>query len=155
MAELVHGTAIATAGRAVLIRGASGAGKSDLALRCLGTPPGAFLAEAPKLVADDQVLVAVRDGRIVVSAPPTIRGLIEVRGLGLVAVPTVEEAELALVVDLVRPGALERMPAPAAPAVIAGLPVARVALDPHEMSAPLKLFIALGQVAGGTGEATR
>src|SRR5690606_1406936 len=94
--SLVHGTAIALAGRAALIRGAAGSGKSDLALRCLAQPATDLIAGQALLVADDQVAATARDGRLVLTCPDTIRGLLEVRGLGIVAVPAGDAAELEL-----------------------------------------------------------
>ena len=58
---LVHGTTVEIAGQAVLIRGPSGSGKSDLALR--------LIDGGAQLVADDQTELSPRDGRLVASAP--------------------------------------------------------------------------------------
>src|SRR5690606_13913494 len=85
--RLVHGTAIALKGRAALIRGESGSGKSDLALRCVAQPASDLISGQALLVADDQVRAEVRGGKVHLSCPETIKGLIEVRGLGIVAVP--------------------------------------------------------------------
>lgn len=142
--ELVHATAIALGGRAVLIRGPSGSGKSDLALRCLACGPSALLPDTARLLSDDQVLVEIRDGRLVGRPPETLRGKIEVRGLGIFSVPSVAEAPLTLVADLVPAGsALERVPDPPASASILGLAVPAFSLRPFEASAPTKLLLAL------------
>lgn len=138
----LHGTAIAYAGRAAVIRGASGAGKSDLALRALALPPFGPLGTALMLVADDHVLLEPRGGRLIARCPPAIAGLIEARGLGLVRLPFVAEAEAVLVVDLVAPDAIERMPDPGT-VEIAGVPLPRLFLTPFEASAPVKLALAL------------
>lgn len=151
VAELVHGTAISMAARAVLIRGPSGSGKSDLALRCVATAPGALVSEPALLVADDQVLATPRAGRVVLRAPESIRGLLEVRGIGVITLPFVAEAELSLVVDLVAPGTLSRMPEPKPPIEIVGISVPGVDLDAAESSAPLKLFLALKHAIGPSG----
>lgn len=145
VAELIYGTAISIAGRAVLIRGPSGSGKSDLALRCIAAAPGGFLGPPALLVADDQVLAARRGERVILHAPDSIRGRLEVRGLGIVSLPFVAEAELALVVDLVAPGTLSRIPEPKPPVEIIGTSVASLDLDAAEGSAPVKLFLALKQ----------
>jgi serine kinase of HPr protein (carbohydrate metabolism regulator) len=147
--ELVHGTCVAFGGRGALLRGAPGSGKSDLALRFLALPPDG--AMKPMLVADDQVFAEARtSGMLIVSAPPTIAGKLEIRGLGIVEVPFLAEAELVLVCDLVATKDVPRMP-PESPEVadIAGisLPVLRVA--PFEASAPLKLKMALFPPASG------
>jgi HPr kinase/phosphorylase len=153
--QLVHGTAIAVAGQAVLIRGPSGAGKSDLALRCLAVPPGPFAAVAPMLVADDQVVVQraspAHSSALEVGAPPAIRGLIEVRGLGIVQMPAVDRARLVLVADIVEPVAIERMPAAGGTAEICGIALPHVRLVAREPSAPLKLLLALAAASRSTG----
>ena len=152
--RLIHGTAIALAGCAALIRGAPGSGKSDLALRCLAQPASDLISGQALLVADDQVLAEARDGSLHVQCPETIRGLIEVRGLGIVAVPVQEAAKLELLVDLVAPDQVERLPDPEAAAELLGIRVRRLALSPFEASAPLKLLLAL-QGTAGAGHGSR
>ena len=127
---LVHGTAVAIEGGAVLIRGPSGAGKSDLALRLIDA--------GAQLVADDQALLRRRGAGVAVSAPAAIRGLIEIRGLGVLRLPALDEAPLALLVDLVAAAAVERMPESEAEEVL-GCAVPRLALAPFEASAVAKL----------------
>ena len=141
--ELIHGTCVALGSHAALIRGPSGSGKSDLALRflALAAEPGL----EPLLVADDQVWVERQnDGSLVASAPPTLAGKIEVRGLGIVQVPHCEAARLALAVDLVLPQDVPRMPTdPPDRITIAGATLPVVKLAPFELSAALKLRLAL------------
>lgn len=141
--ERIHATAVALLGQAALIRGPSGSGKSDLALRCLMLEPGPLLPGRLELVADDQVFVEHRDGRLLVSCPDTIRGRLEVRGLGIIDVPVAAEAELALVVDLTDAAVIERIPDRSATTTVAGVPVACLRLAPFEASAPAKLALAL------------
>jgi serine kinase of HPr protein (carbohydrate metabolism regulator) len=142
--ELVHGTCVALGERAALLRGGSGAGKSDLALRFIALPPEDGLA--PQLVADDQVWVEPgAEGGLVVSPPESIAGQIEVRGVGIVEAPHVDQARLVLVVDLVPPEEVPRMPMREEPARIAGVAVARLKLFAFEPSSPLKLKLALLQ----------
>ena len=112
--QLVHGTTIAFGGKAVLLRGPSGSGKSSLALRLMESPgnglgPRLLLA---RLIADDQTLLEMKGGEIWASAPANIAGLLEVRGLGLLKVKAVSAKPLALVVDLVPSQKIERMPEP-------------------------------------------
>src|SRR5215470_6766080 len=111
-AEVVHGTCVALGQRGALLRGPSGCGKSDLALRFLFLPRrGPLARDAPALVADDQVeLVRTGESRVLALAPASIRGKLEVRGVGIVGVKTLARCELAVVVDLVRANAVERMP---------------------------------------------
>jgi HPr kinase/phosphorylase len=131
---LMHGTTVAIDGRAVLLRGPSGSGKSDLALRLIDA--------GARLVADDQSELR-RDGdAILVSAPATIAGLIEARGIGLLRLDAVAVAPLAMVVDLVAPDAIERLPEPCKEAIL-GVSVPVVALAPFEASAVAKLRLAL------------
>lgn len=89
---LVHGSAVAWNGDAVLIRGSSGSGKSALALQ--------LMALGADLVSDDQTLMSCVGQDVVLSAPDTTRGLIEARFVGILRADTVENARLRLVVDL-------------------------------------------------------
>ncbi len=145
--ENVHATTIAVAGFAAMLRGPSGSGKSDLALRCLALRPGPLIAATPILVADDRTIVTTADDGLSVTAPPQIAGRIEVRGLGIIPVPALAHARLALVVDLVAPGDIVRMPEPCEPAVLCGRTVPRIVLAPFEASAPIKLVLALAEAA--------
>ena len=141
--ELIHGTCVALGPHAALVRGPSGSGKSDLALRflALAAEPGL----EPLLVADDQVWIErQKDGSLAASAPPTLAGKIEVRGLGIVEVPHRESVGLALAVDLVLPQEVPRMPPdPLDRITIAGAALPFVKLAPFELSAALKLRLAL------------
>ena len=90
--ESIHASSIAIDGRAVLITGPSGSGKSDLALRLLDR---GFI-----LVSDDQTLIRRDGNRLVASAPPQIAGKLEVRGLGIMDMETASDVRVALVVEL-------------------------------------------------------
>jgi len=142
-AERVHGTAIAVGSRAVLIRGPSGSGKSDLALRCLGLGVSAIAREPIKLVADDQVLLKHEDTGVRVSAPPSLRGMLEVRGIGILEVDPIAEAALVLVADLTRDDLIERYPDPWPSAYILGFDIPVLHLSPFEDSSALKLVAAI------------
>lgn len=83
---------MALAGRGVLILGASGRGKSALALELMALGAG--------LVADDRTVITVRDGQAIASCPPALSGLIEARFVGLLAAEPHPAVPLALVVDL-------------------------------------------------------
>ena len=134
---LLHTTAIAIDGRAVLLRGASGSGKSDLALRLIDA--------GARLVADDQCELHRRGEEIIVRAPATIAGLLEVRGIGLVRFNALAEAPVAAIVDLVAPEGVERLPARQSEAIL-GLALPRIAVAPFEASAAAKLRLALRAV---------
>jgi HPr kinase/phosphorylase len=140
---LIHATSVAIGGHAALLRGPPGSGKSDLALR--------LIAAGARLVADDRSEVW-RDGdTLLVRCPAAIRGMIEVRGVGLVKVESLPEARLALIADLVAMQHIERLPEPSS-ATILGLPIPLVAITAFEASAPIKLRLALAAVTGeGTG----
>jgi HPr kinase/phosphorylase len=148
-----HGTAIAVSGRAALIVGPSGAGKSDLALRCLAVAPTALIPAAAQLVGDDRVIISLGEGRLRVAAPETLRGMLEVRAMGIIKVPYVASAELALVVDLVAPGAVERLPDPLPTRSFMGVNIPVLRLAPFEAAAPVKLLLALSLTAQPPGKA--
>ncbi|HTI85867.1 MAG TPA: HPr kinase/phosphatase C-terminal domain-containing protein [Alphaproteobacteria bacterium] len=138
---LVHGTCVAIGANGILIRGRSGVGKSDLALRLIDA--------GARLVADDQVRLRPSGNAPVATAPRLIRGLIEARGVGIVAVPTRASVRIRLIVDLVGPRAVPRLPEPRRVS-IAGADVPIIALAPFEGSAPLKVRLALRFGAGST-----
>ena len=92
--DVIYATCVKVGSIGVLFLGASGSGKSDLALRLLdqhGRGTGE-LEITSKLVADDQTLLRCEGKRIIASAPEVLRGLLEVRGLGIVQVSSVAEA---------------------------------------------------------------
>jgi HPr kinase/phosphorylase len=132
-----------------LIVGPSGAGKSDLALRCITLAPTPLFPDPAFLVADDRVHIERTESGLRVRAPDTIRGKLEVRGLGIVSVPCRETANLALVVELVQPEAVERMPDPAPEHDLLGLKLPLMRVAPFEASAPAKVLIALAQIVKG------
>ena len=135
---LVHATTVDVAGLGVLMLGEAGSGKSDLALR--------LIAEGALLVADDQTWIEVVDGQLRASAPPSIRGLIEQRGVGIVRAPTKRATWLRLAVAL--SAAPERMPEPSAWSLpnTDGPRLPLLSLNPLETSAPAKLRAALAVV---------
>jgi len=111
--------------RGALITGPSGAGKSDLALKLIG--------RGWRLVSDDYSHVWASGGALWATAPERIAGLIEARGLGIVAMRTRLTARIALVVECVE-GAVERFPEPSV-AAVAGVETPRLRLDPRHASA--------------------
>jgi energy-coupling factor transporter ATP-binding protein EcfA2 len=129
---LANVTCVAIGGRAVLIEGPPGSGKSSLAL--------ALIDRGAALIGDDGVALEAPEGRLWAAPPPNIAGLIELRNLGLVRLPTAE-APLALIVRL-DPAAPRFIDAPEA-AERAGHRVPLVALDPHSRVLPLLVEHAL------------
>jgi HPr kinase/phosphorylase len=101
---VVHASAVSFRGRGLLILGASGSGKSALALSLTGA--------GAALVADDCVAIVRRGRALVVQAPARTAGLVEARGVGILRVASVPEAVVTLAVDLDRPPSA-RMPQPA------------------------------------------
>lgn len=92
MSRIHQASAVAIRGRAVLIEGPSGSGKSSLAL--------ALIDRGAQLIGDDGVTLDAREGRLFASPPPTIAGLIEVRNLGLLTMPVASDVAVGLVLRL-------------------------------------------------------
>jgi serine kinase of HPr protein (carbohydrate metabolism regulator) len=130
--SLIHASCVAIGGRAVLLAGRSGAGKSDLALRLVDR--GALL------VSDDYTELRRSGNRLLARAPAAIAGRIEVRGVGIVDMEPAADVPVCLHADLDRRP--ERLPE-AATIRLAGLDVPDIALSALEPSAPLKLEQAL------------
>jgi serine kinase of HPr protein (carbohydrate metabolism regulator) len=121
--------------RGALIEGDSGAGKSDLALRCL--------AEGFRLVADDRVVIWASGDGVYGRAPDSLAGRIEVRGLGVLPISALDMAEIVLQVRCVaNPAHVERLPEPRSIPLL-GKAIAAFQLSPLEASAPMKLRLAL------------
>jgi len=136
--ETVHASAVLAGERAVLIRGASGSGKSRLVLNLLSA---ANIKTLPftRLVSDDRVRLFAAHGRLVASAPQPISGLIEARGLGIRQTPYEPTAVIGLVVDL-SSGDANRMPeANAQITEILGIKIPRLAVAVEQDPFPLLL----------------
>jgi serine kinase of HPr protein (carbohydrate metabolism regulator) len=99
---LTQASAVAIDGRALILEGPPGSGKSSLML--------SLIDRGATLIGDDGVTLA-RDGdRILASPPPNIAGLLEIRGVGLVTMPTAADVPVALILSLVGEGHAERLP---------------------------------------------
>jgi serine kinase of HPr protein (carbohydrate metabolism regulator) len=131
--ETLHASTVSIDGRAVMLSGTSGAGKSDLALRLIDR--GALL------VSDDYTVVRRVDGELRAAPPATIAGKIEVRGIGVVEMDYVTDIPVALLVDLA--DRVDRLPMENATRDIAGVKVPVVRLPALEPSSPIKVEIAL------------
>ena len=132
--ETVHASSVAIAGRAVLIGGRSGRGKSDLAVR--------LIDRGAALISDDYTLVRrVGDGKLQASAPDTIAGKIELRGVGIIELAAERNVPVALFVDLDLDPA--RLPDTAETRRIAGVDLPVIGVHAHEASAPIKVKAAL------------
>jgi len=135
-AETLHASTVASSGRAVLITGPSGSGKSDLALR--------MIDRGFALVSDDQTIVK-RDGdRLIASAPPTIAGKLEIRGIGIVELERVDDVPVALIVELTSD--IERLPDDSRERPILGVRLPFITIDAMTASAPAKVALALDRM---------
>jgi serine kinase of HPr protein (carbohydrate metabolism regulator) len=134
--ETVHASAVAIGGRAVLIGGLSGVGKSDLALR--------LIDRGAVLISDDYCDVRRTEGHARASAPATIIGKMEIRGVGIVEMETEQQVPIALFVDLDRPP--QRLPEPGETRSLAGVAVPVLRLAGLEASAPIKVEAALRSI---------
>ncbi|WP_222875704.1 HPr kinase/phosphorylase [Terrihabitans soli] len=107
----IHASCVSFGGIGLLIRGASGAGKSRTAHILINRTP--LYGVETRLVADDRVALELRDGALFARPPEPLKGLIEIRGLGLVRLPFLEEMRLGLVLDLLPEDEIPRLPEPA------------------------------------------
>lgn len=133
----IHASCVAIGSHGVLLLGSSGAGKSDLALR--------LIDEGARLVADDRTILFVSKRALYAKAPASIKGLLEIRGLGIVELPARAAVKIALVVRLGEEGA--RLPRPRiyhAPTILRpAAPVPLIALNAHFSSTPARIRAAL------------
>ena len=134
--ENLHASSVAIDGRAVIISGPSGSGKSDLALRLLDR---GFV-----LVSDDRTIVRKESGKVVASSPDTIRGKLEIRGVGIVEMPTVADVAVALVVELTSD--IQRLPDDSRNRNILGIEIPMISVDAMTASAPSKVALALDRL---------
>lgn len=118
----------------MLLRGSSGSGKSDLALR--------LIDGGASLVADDRVNLEVLDGILTASAPANLAGMIEVRGMGIMRVPFIPRTAIGLIIDLVDEDAVERMPKPMVCRLL-GVEAPLMRLSPQSASAAARVRLAV------------
>jgi len=135
-AETVHGSTVASNGRAVLITGPSGSGKSDLALR--------LIDRGFTLVSDDQTIVRKDGSRLLASAPPTIAGKLEIRGIGIVEMERADNVPVALIVELTSD--IRRLPDDSRERPILGVQLPLVTIDAMTASAASKVSVALDRM---------
>ena len=134
--ETLHASTVALDGRAVLISGPSGSGKSDLALQLLDR---GFI-----LVSDDQTIVRRDNGRLLAAAPPNIRGKLEIRGIGIVDMETADDLPIALFVELT--SEIQRLPDDSRERLVLDLAIPLISVDAMTASAPAKVALALDRL---------
>ena len=134
--ETLHTSTVALDGRAVMIGGPSGSGKSDLALRLLDR---GFV-----LVSDDQTIVCKDKNRVLASAPPLIRGKLEIRGVGIVEMESIDDVPVALFVELTSD--VQRMPDDSRERLVLDVRLPLISVDAMTASAPSKVAVALDRL---------
>ena len=135
-AESVHASTVAIDGRAVLITGPSGSGKSDLTLRLLDR---GFI-----LVSDDQTIVRRDESRLLASPPPSIAGKLEIRGIGIIDMEYLKDIPVALLVELT--SEIQRLPDDSRERPILGVRIPLISIDAMTASAPSKVALALDRM---------
>lgn len=145
----MHGSCVSINDWGVLIEGEPGSGKSSLTLRLIdeaghGTGDALYRGQ---LVADDQVIVEQRGEAVFAKAPLPLKGLLEIRGLGIVSVPFLSEVRLRLLVKLTPFKLIERLPEPLlAPLHFLGCPLPSLTIDGFLPTAPAIVRAAIGQL---------
>lgn len=134
--QKMHATAVAISGVGVMIRGKSGSGKSDLALR--------LIDRGATLIGDDYVEIRRRDGKLLLSPPSSLAGKLEVRSLGILECDHVSDIELKLVIDLKEDP--DRFPLDKQVMILLGIAVPFCTLDAMETSAAIKAELALQRI---------
>ena len=138
--EKVPGTCVEVEGLGVLFRGPTGSGKSDLALR--------LIDGGARLIADDYTELSSESAILMARAPETIKDFLEVRGIGILKIGGVLQAELGVVIDLVTADQVERRPEDERVELL-GIHVPLFRLAPLEASGPAKVRLIVRQIKGG------
>ena len=132
----IHASCVFIKQKGILILGDSGSGKSDLCLRLI-------MEFGAKLVADDRVDIKIEKKTIIASAPQTLKGLLEVRGVGIIKLPAKAKAKIDIVVSLVgNKDEIERLPEREF-LEFGSVKVSKISLFAKEASAPAKVLAAL------------
>lgn len=134
--ENLHASCVALDGRAILISGPSGSGKSDLALR--------LIDRGFSLVSDDRTIVRKEGDKVFATAPETIRGKLEIRGVGIVDMDSVASAPVALVIELTSD--VQRLPDDSRERLILGAAIPLISVDATTASAAAKVAVALDRL---------
>jgi serine kinase of HPr protein (carbohydrate metabolism regulator) len=134
--ETLHASTVALDGRAVLITGRSGTGKSDLSLR--------LIDRGFTLVSDDQTIVRRDGNRLIANAPPNIAGKLEIRGIGIVDMEAQKDVPVGLLVELTNE--IQRLPDDSRERPVLGVALPLVSVDALTASAASKVSLALDRL---------
>jgi serine kinase of HPr protein (carbohydrate metabolism regulator) len=134
--ENLHASSVSLEGRAVLISGPSGSGKSDLTLR--------LLDRGFTLVSDDRTIVRKQGSKLIATAPETIKGKLEIRGVGIVDMDAAADVPVALVVELTSD--IQRLPDDDRERLVLGTGIPLISVDAMTASAPSKVALALDRL---------
>ena len=132
----IHSTSVVIDDNGVLILGDSGSGKSDLALR--------LIDNGATLISDDISICRKNSNNIYLYCPPEIRGLLEVREIGIITVPFVERIKLRLVVNL-KSNNNERFPKESSFRIL-GIKIPIINIEGKNSSAVAKIKVKLNEI---------
>ena len=139
VSKRIHGSSVALEDNGVLIIGNSGSGKSDLALRLIDS--------GGTLISDDQTLCLKKQNEIFLFSIAAIYGLLEIRNMGIIKVPYVENVKMKIIVSLVQKKT-ERL-YPKNKKRLLGLNFPHLELEPNEISAVAKIKLKLNERFSG------
>lgn len=132
----IHASCVSYFGKGILIRGKSGLGKSDLALRLI-------MDKGCMLIGDDRVDIFAKKGKLRAYGIKTIANMLEVRGIGLAHFPSQKSADIHLIVDLEKDSEnIERLPEPETEE-LEGITIPKIKICAFENSAVNKIILAL------------
>ena len=135
----IHATCVALNNKGILLTGKSGAGKSDLALRLI-EQVGA------ELVSDDITIISNKNNELYARSPESIKGLIEVRGIGIINKKYIKETSIKLIVELVEDFKLiERLPEKEYEEK-EGIKVRKIMIYPFENSSVYKIKVVCDEI---------
>ena len=132
----IHSTSVVIDDNGVLILGDSGSGKSDLALR--------LIDNGATLISDDISICRKNSNNIYLYCPPEIKGLLEVREIGIITVPFVERIKLRLVVNL-NSNNNERFPKDTSFRIM-GIKIPTINIEGKNSSAVAKIKVKLNEI---------
>lgn len=144
--QTIHASAVVIDGKGILILGKSGSGKSELALDLIDQC--ALRGLSGQLIGDDRIVLTHKDFGVFASAPPSLAGLIEVRGSGIHKIEHTKEARLFLAVRLVDPREAVRMPEEGEQEVAPDISLPCLTLPQGNFSALRVILARLGHYAG-------